>query len=141
MASATSISNAADDAGKLILRVSLGVLILLHGVAKLASGPTSVMGLLTKASLPTELAYLVYVGEVIAPLLLIMGLWTRPAALVILINMIVAVYLAHPHQVFTLTKTGGWGIELQGMYLFAAFAVALLGAGRYSIGGASGRWN
>jgi putative oxidoreductase len=38
-------------------------------------------------------------------------------------------------------KTGGWALELQGFYFFTALAVALLGAGRYSMGGISGRWN
>ena len=32
-------------------------------------------------------------------------------------------------------------LELQGMYFFAAIALALLGAGRYSLGGRAGKWN
>jgi putative oxidoreductase len=40
-----------------------------------------------------------------------------------------------------LNETGGWALELQGMYLGAAVAVALLGAGRFSLGGATGRFN
>jgi putative oxidoreductase len=83
----------------------------------------------------------VYVGEVLAPLLVIVGFWTRPAALVIAINMIFAVALVHTSQFFTLAKTGGWALELQGMYFFTAVAISLLGAGRYSLGGATGRWN
>jgi putative oxidoreductase len=55
--------------------------------------------------------------------------------------MIVAVLLAHTAQFFTLNGTGGWALELQGMYFGAALAVALLGAGRYSLGGANGRFN
>ena len=88
-----------------------------------------------------QLGYLVYVGQVLAPLLIIVGLWTRPAALIIAANMIVAVVLAHPNDLLTLTKNGGWALELQGMYLFTAIAVALLGAGRLSAGGDTGRWN
>ena len=137
----TTVSNGTQDIGKLILRVTLGVLILLHGIMKVTNGPTSVIGLLSKMGLPPALAYLVYVGEVIAPLLVIFGIWTRAAAAVIAINMLVAVLLAHTNQIFTLTKAGGWGVELQGMYFFSALAVALLGAGRYGIGGSSGRWN
>jgi putative oxidoreductase len=56
-------------------------------------------------------------------------------------NMIVAVLLVHTKQFFTLNETGGWALELQGMYFAAALAVALLGAGRYSIGGVKGRFN
>ena len=41
----------------------------------------------------------------------------------------------------TLANTGGWALELQAMFLAAALAVALLGAGRLSVGGISGKWN
>jgi putative oxidoreductase len=129
------------DLGRLVLRASLGILILLHGIAKAATGPGAVMGLLAKSGLPTGLGYLVYVGEIAAPVFLILGLWTRPAALVVAINMAFAIFLAHRAEVWSLTKSGGWAIELQGIYLFAALAIALLGAGRYSLGGRHGRWN
>lgn len=142
---ASSSSTAADldrqDAAKLLLRVALGALILLHGVAKLTNGPGFVLGLVDKAGLPSVLAYGVYVGEVIAPLLLIAGVWTRAAAAVVAINMVVAVLLVHTGEFFSLAKTGGWALELQGLYFFAAVAVALLGAGRYSLGGTAGRFN
>ena len=36
---------------------------------------------------------------------------------------------------------GGLLLEVQWLYLFGALAVALIGAGRYSLGGAQGRWN
>ena len=129
------------DTGKLILRLALGLLIVLHGISKVISGPAAILGMVEKAGLPQPVGYLVYVGEVLAPLLVIVGLWTRPAALVIAINMIFAVALAHTAQFFTLAKTGGWALELQGMYFFTAVAIALLGAGRYSLGGTTGRWN
>ena len=130
-----------DDLGKLLMRVTLGVLILLHGIAKLSAGPAFVVGAVSKAGLPPQVGYLVYIGEVIAPLLLIVGYWTRAAALVVAVNMVFAVMLVHVPQLFTLSQTGGWALELQGMYFVSAFAIALLGAGRYSIGGTSARWN
>lgn len=130
-----------EDWGKLVLRVTLGVLILLHGIAKITGGPAFITGLVEKVGLPTVFGYGVYVGEVIAPILIIIGLWTRPAALVIAINMVVAILLVHTAEFFTLSKTGGWALELQGMFLFGAIAVALLGAGRMSVGGERGRWN
>ena len=130
-----------DDAGRLLLRVVLGLLILLHGIAKLKGGPDYIVGTVVKAGLPAVFGYFVYVGEVLAPLLLIAGLWTRAAAAIVAINMVVAVLLVHMNQLFTLSKTGGWALELQGMFFFTAVAVALLGAGRYSVGGANGRWN
>jgi putative oxidoreductase len=100
-----------------------------------------ILGAVTKMGLPEAFGYLVYVGEVLAPLLVIVGFWTRPAALVIAINMAFAVFLVHLGQLFQLSQQGGWALELQGMYFFTAIAIALLGAGRYSVGGATGRWN
>ncbi len=130
-----------DDAGKLLLRVSIGVLMLLHGIFKLSAGVGFIAGMLAKAGLPGGLAYLVYVGEIVAPLLMIAGVWTRAAAVVVVVNMLFALGLVHMADLFALTKQGGWALELQGLYLFGALAVALLGAGRLSVGGAQGRWN
>jgi putative oxidoreductase len=135
------IGNPTDDRGKLLLRVLLAVLILFHGVSKLIGGVGMIGGMLAKAGLPASLGYLVYIGEVLAPLLILVGLFTRAAALVIVINMIVALLLVHTKQFFTLNDTGGWALELQAMYLGTAVAIALLGAGRYSLGGAGGRFN
>ena len=129
------------DTGKLILRLALGVLILFHGVSKITGGIDFVTGGLAKMGMPPALGYLVYIGEVVAPLFVIVGAWTRPAALVIAINMIVAVLMAHLGQLFSIAKTGGYALELQAMYLLAAICVALLGAGRYSLAGPYGRWN
>ena len=135
------MSTAAQETGKLVLRLTLGGLILLHGIAKLKGGVGGIMGMVTGAGLPGELAYFVYIGEVLAPILIIVGFWTRPAALIVFINMIVAVYLAHLGQLGSLNNTGGWAVELQAMFLFGALSVALLGAGRFSVGGPGGRWN
>jgi putative oxidoreductase len=44
-------------------------------------------------------------------------------------------------DLFVIGKSGGWALELQGMYLFGGIAVMLLGAGAYSLGGRNGRWN
>ena len=130
-----------DDTGKLILRVALGILILLHGIAKINSGVGFVSNMLVSHGLPGALAYLVYVGEIVAPVLLIIGLYTRPAAWIVAINMLVAVWLVHMKQIGLLNKQGGWELELQGMFFFSALAVAFMGAGRFSIGGSGGRYN
>ena len=139
----TTISNAGTttDTGKLVLRLVLAAMLLFHGVAKLHNGIGFIADMLAKAGLPAVLGYGVYIGEVIAPLLILIGLFTRAAALVVAINMVVAVLLVHTSQFFTLDKTGGWALELQGMYFFTALAIALLGAGRYSVGGVGGRYN
>ena len=130
-----------DDTGKLVLRMALGVLILLHGVAKIHGGVANVSSNLAAHGLPTALAYLTYVGEVIAPVLLIIGVYTRVAGWITVINMLVALWLVHLGQIGSLNKQGGWALELQGMFLFGAMAVAFLGAGRFSVGGNSGRFN
>lgn len=130
-----------DDAGKLILRAALATLLLFHGVSKLTGGVAFISNMLANAGLPGFLAYLVYVGEVVAPLMILLGIATRAAAAVVAVNMIVAILLVHTGDLFKLSATGGWALELQGMYLAGAIAVALLGAGRFSIGGSAGRFN
>lgn len=130
-----------DDTGKLVLRLALGILILLHGISKLSSGVGFVASMLSAHGLPSALAYLVYIGEILAPVLLIAGIYTRPAAWITVINMLVAIWLVHFKDFWVIGKTGGWALELQGMFLFAALAVAFLGAGRFSVGGTSGKYN
>lgn len=130
-----------EDFGKLVLRSVLAILIFLHGISKIMFGIGFVSSLVAKIGLPPAFAYFVYVGEVVAPLLVLLGIWTRVGAALIAINMLTAFMLAHTEQLLDLAKTGGWALELQGMFLSAAIAVALLGAGRYSIGGVHGRWN
>ena len=130
-----------DDLPKLLLRIVLGGLLLLHGIGKLHGGIDSILGAVAKAGLPAGFAYLVYVGELVAPLLLIVGVWTRAAALVVVVNMLVAVALVHGADLAKLTPSGGWALELQAFYLATALAVALLGAGRYAAATIDGRWN
>lgn len=133
--------NRHDDAGKLILRLVLGILILLHGIYKMTHGVSGIVTLVSEHHWPSFIGYFVYIGEVVAPILLIVGLYSRAAALIIAVNMLVAFTLVHSGQVFGLNSQGGWQLELQGMYLFTALAIALFGAGRFSIGGAGGRYN
>jgi putative oxidoreductase len=130
-----------DDTGKLILRLALGILILLHGISKLSTGVGGIAGMLTGHGLPGALAYLVYVGEIVAPVLMIVGIYTRPAAWITVVNMLVAIWLVHLKDIGSLGKSGGWALELQGMFLFAALALAVLGAGRFSVAGTGGRYN
>lgn len=130
-----------DDMGKLVLRLSVGMLMLLHGIFKLQNGVGGVVGMLGSQGLPGFLAYGVYVGEVVGPVLVIIGLYTRIGAVLIIGNMLVALALAHSQELFSLGSMGGWALELQGMFLFGAVAIALLGAGKFSVGGVSGRYN
>lgn len=130
-----------DDAAKLVLRATLAGLILFHGIAKISGGAGFITGLVAQTGLPASVGYLVYVGEVLAPLLILVGLWARAGAAIIAVNMIVAILLVHTGDFFKLNQTGGWSLELQAMFLGAAIAVALQGAGRYSLQGTRNRWN
>lgn len=135
------IHTSTEDLGKLVLRSAVAILVLLHGISKLIGGIDGITGMVANAGLPAVFAYGVYIGEVIAPVLVLIGLWTRAAAAVMAINMVVAILLVHVPELAQLNKQGGWALELQGMFLFGAIAVVLLGAGRYSVGGIAGKWN
>ena len=122
-----------NDTGKLLLRLTLGILILLHGLAKLMGGTAGIVGMVEGAGLPGFLGYAVLLGEVVGPILLIAGFHARIGAALIALNMLVAIALAHMGELATLNDQGGWALELQGMFLFTAVALVLMGPGRYSI--------
>lgn len=124
-----------DNTGKLILRLALGILILLHGIAKIKGGVGGLSGAVTAAGLPAFVTYGVYVGEVLAPILVLLGWYCRIGAGLIAINMLFAIALVHGAELTAIGKTGGWALELQGMFLFTAIALALLGPGRFSLNG------
>lgn len=124
-----------DDLGKLILRLTVGVLILLHGLHKVLN-PASLDFISTQLAsidLPPVLAYGVYLGEVVAAVMVIFGFFSRLGGLLIFGNMVFALVLAHSEQLLTFTKTGGWALELQGFYLFSSLAIFFLGSGRWAI--------
>ena len=127
--------NTQNDLGRLILRVVLGLLVLLHGIAKLRGGMGDIVGLVQSHGLPGFLGYGVLFGEVLAPLMLIAGFYARIGALIVAINMLFAFALVHMADLGHLNGQGGWALELQGMFLFSAIALALLGPGRYSVNG------
>ena len=130
-----------DDLGKLILRLTLGGLVLLHGVNKIFNGVGFMDGALAAHGLPSFIAYGAYIGEVLAPLLVLLGIYSRIGGAIIAINMVVAIYLMHMGQFFTMTKAGGWALELQAFYLLTGVVVMLLGAGRFSVAGRAGKFN
>jgi putative oxidoreductase len=129
------------DIGKLLLRVSVALLILLHGIAKIRHGLGDVADAMVRLHLPVAVGNLIYIGEVLAPLLMIVGFVTRPAAAVVAGTMLVALVAGHPREIFAMTNHGGLLLEVQWMFMLAAAASAMLGAGRYSLGGREGRWN
>jgi putative oxidoreductase len=120
-----------DKTGKFVLRVALGAIVLLHGITKLRSGIGFIEGMVAGQGLPGWVAYGVYAGEVIAPLMLIAGFYARLGAALVAVNMLFALFLVHRGELFALNpQTGGWAIELQALMLFAAIAVMLAGPGK-----------
>lgn len=121
------------EAGLLLLRISIGLLILFHGVANLTSNYSFIKSVLNGFGLPETIAYIVFIGEIIAPILIIIGWRTRLASLVLAFNMLTAILMVHSVAIFTLNQFGGWGIELQGLYLFGTITIFLSGAGKYAL--------
>lgn len=121
------------DLGRLLLRITLGFCLLFHGVAKVQGGIDGIAHDLIALGLPGFIAYGVYVGEVLAPLLLILGFYSRLGAVLVAINMVFALGIAHRADILTISQYGGWAIELQAMYLITAIALSLMGPGRFGI--------
>nr|WP_321410511.1 DoxX family protein [uncultured Carboxylicivirga sp.] len=121
------------DLGILVLRLSVGLLMLLHGIAKLVHGLDFIKGMLSGIGFPSFIAYGVLVGEVIAPLAIIIGYRTRIASAIYAINCLVAIFMVHAGDLFSLNDHGGWGVELLGLYLFGAVALFFTGSGKYAL--------
>ncbi|WP_457743453.1 DoxX family protein [Sulfurimonas sp.] len=120
------------DIAKFLLRVSLGVLILFHGVHKLIYGIAGVKSLVLNAGVPEFFAYGVYVGELIVPIFIILGLYARAASWVLAFNMLVAIYLAYGFS-FSMSKSGGLSWETPLLFFIMSLLVILLGSGRYGV--------
>jgi putative oxidoreductase len=122
-----------EDFGKLVLRLTLGILILLHGISKIKGGVGFLGPMLQGVGLPPWFAYGVYIGEIVAPIMVIIGLFTRTGAFIIFVNMLFAILLVHRPELLTFGKQGGWALELQGMFLFTALALVFMNPGRYAM--------
>lgn len=124
-----------DAVGKLVLRLAAGGLILFHGLSKLfnPSALEGIAGMVAGVGLPAALGYAVILGEVIGPLMILLGVFSRIGGLLVVINMLFAIYLAHLGDIFALTQHGGWAIELQVYFLLGGLAVVFLGSGRYAL--------
>lgn len=121
-----------NDIAKLILRVSVGVLILFHGIHKVIYGVSGVKSMLNSAGLSEFFAYGVYIGEVISPIFIILGLYARVASLVLAFNMLVAIFLAYGFS-FSLSKYGGLAMESPLIFFIMSLVIFLLGSGRYGV--------
>lgn len=122
-----------EDVGKFVVRIMVGGLMLFHGVHKAIAGIDFVKGMLSGHGLPEILSYGVYVGEILAPLFLIIGWKSRWWAAIVVFNMITAIYLAHGADIFSITAQGAWSIELPMLYLLGALSIVFLGSGKYAL--------
>ena len=121
------------DFGILLLRISMSVLLLFHGINKVFNGIGFVKTKLAENGLPEIIGYGVYIGEVMAPLLLLVGLKSRLMSFVIAINMLAAILLAKYDAIGQLTETGAWAVETPALFLLIALTLVFTGGGRYAI--------
>lgn len=127
-----SFLNGLQDVGLLLLRVSLGfTMLLLHGWSKFQNFDTIAPKFLPLFGLPSSLSLALAVfAEVACSVLLILGLFTRFAALNLAVTMAVAFFIAHKGA-FTGDKPG----ELAFIYLTGFVALIFTGGGKYSADG------
>ncbi|TXD83336.1 DoxX family protein [Subsaximicrobium wynnwilliamsii] len=115
-----------NDLALLILRVGFGGLMLTHGIPKVsmltdASGFPDPLGIGGTGSL-----ILALIGEVLAPILIIIGLKTKWAAIPSIITMAVAAFMVHAAD--PLAKK-----EMALLYLIAFIVIFLAGPGKFSV--------
>lgn len=115
------------DLGLLLVRISVGGLMLFHGIAKLLHGISFLVENMG------AFGYAVYIGEVLAPIAILLGFRTRIASVLLAITCIVAVAVAHAQDIFSISDHGGYANELLMLYLFGAIALFFTGAGKYSV--------
>lgn len=121
------------DLGKLLLRISVGGLMIFHGIAKLINGHDFIRMMLEEKGLPTFLWLGVPIGEVIAPLCIILGICTRISSLLIAFTMIMTIYLVHQMTIFNITENGGLAGEINLFFLMTSLSIFFLGSGKYSL--------
>jgi putative oxidoreductase len=127
------------DLGKLLLRVTCAGLLLMHGSHSAIHGVDHIKRMLADNGIPESIAYLNLIGEVVAPLMMIIGFKARIAGLLIAFNMLMSVLIAHRDIAFSRNDFGGWMIELNVFFFFTALAVMFLGAGKYAM--SRGKWD
>ena len=111
------------------LALALGLLLLFHGMDKAMNGIEHIESMLGnyKWTNPYKeyLAYTVYIGEIVAPIMLISAKYIRIAAGIVAVNMLVAIFLVYSEEILSLGEHGGWSIELPFLYLLLASILAL----------------
>lgn len=124
-----------DDVAFLAVRVSAGGLLALHGLSKLRMGTEGFANGLAQKGLPapTLLAYAATLSELVGGALVLVGLFTRPAAASLFVTMTVAWVTTHAHQVKLVGTGGGVGFEYPFFLSVVFLALTLSGGGRFSL--------
>ncbi len=130
-----------DDLAKLLLRITCGGVLLFHGFHKVFNGIDHVKEMVIASGMPGVMAYGNYIGEFIAPVLLIIGYKVRLAAMVVAFNMLLSILIAHSDVVFSRNDFGGWMIETNVLYMMTAVVIMFAGAGKYSLSNGKGKWD
>ncbi|MFQ5680045.1 MAG: DoxX family protein [Gemmatimonadota bacterium] len=135
-----------SDWGLLILRVGLGLVFFFHGWAKLLGHQISFVNEMLQMAgwtLPEAILWLVAIVELAAGIALLLGLWSRTAALVLAIEMVVAVALFHLRQGFFIVSIPNvplaYGFEYHVALVSGLVCVALGGPGRWALEDRLGR--
>ncbi|HNW90653.1 MAG TPA: DoxX family protein [Bacteroidales bacterium] len=126
-------TSSATDIGLLILRIGIGIMFILHGLPKLSGGTEtwnflgSQMSVVGITFAPVFWGFMAALSESLGGLLLLLGLFTRPAALLMLFTMLIATLMHF---------TNGDGIKgaSHAMEMGIVFlSVIFTGAGHYSL--------
>jgi putative oxidoreductase len=117
----------------LLLRLSLGVLLLAHFVLKLfVFTPAGTAQFFGSLGLPPAFAYVVMVWEFLGALALIFGVWPRIAALVLIPDLLGAIFTVHgPAGFFFDNAHGGW--EYPALWIVGLATLALIGDGPFAV--------
>lgn len=122
-----------QEIAKLILRLTVGVMMLFHGLDKIINGIAGIKHLTVSAGLPEFLAYGVYIGEVVVPILILLGVYARVASLVLALNMCFAIFLVYGSSLFKLGEHGAPSFELPFLYLVLSLMIFVFGSGKYAL--------
>lgn len=113
---------------QVLLRVTLGVLLLAHGLLKVFGfGVEGTVGFFASLGLPAVAAYLVMAGEVLGGIALIIGFRVRTVALLSLPILLGALWVHSGMGWLFSNKGGGWEFPL--LLVVLAVVVALQGGG------------
>jgi putative oxidoreductase len=128
------INNRLAPYGALLLRVSIGLLFLLHGLYLKAFvfGMAGTGKYFVSLGLPVWFAWVVMLYETIGGLALILGVYARLVAVLLGVHLLFAAYLGHGAHGWLFTAKGG-GYEYPVFWAVACFALALIGSGAFAL--------